>query len=54
MKEDELDEEDDLYDDDNDFEPFETSKKDFYNGESVDAKTNRTASDAKSVEVVER
>ena len=30
---------DDDYEDDNDFEPFETSKKDFYQGDSIESKT---------------
>ena len=34
---------DDDYEDDNDFEPFETSKKDFYTG---DSQTHRTESDS--------
>ena len=31
--------EEDSYEDDNDFEPFETSKKDFYQENSMESKT---------------
>lgn len=48
------DDDEDDYEDDNDFEPFETSKKDFYNVESMESKTHRTESEAKSAEVPER
>ena len=38
-KTDDVANDDDSYEDDNDFEPFETSKKDFYQENSIESKT---------------
>lgn len=45
---------DDSYEDDNDFEPFETSKKDFYQENSIESKTQRTESEANTQRPIEQ